>query len=274
MTRRRISPIWYFQALRRRLTGRRPAGEPLLILNDGQTAVAWLPALSERLVGGQAARLVVVFQSARRKSFRPYRLDFRDVAWDRGGNHVLVVSDRSASWYSHPGQRDRIEHIIREFAARQGIRTIWSIGTSMGGYGAILFSNSVPFSRVVAFVPQLLMAEAVINAPNWAKNRPNITDKVERDLVPILASTPCRVHLVYGDQDVDDLIHFDHLRQTLPEAPNVKLVLAPGKGHRIAPWLKAQGQLASFVTALWTGDRQALEDCRMELDSPLDLTLA
>lgn len=264
MRRRKISPIWYFQALRRWLTGRSPVGEARLVYNDRQTAVAWVP--------GQSKTLVVAFQAARRKSFRPYRLDFRDVAWGNGANHVLFVSDRCASWYSRAGQRDKIARMIREFAARHGIETIWSIGGSMGGYGAILFSESVPFDKAVAFVPQLLLSEPVINAPNWAYNRPNITDSVDRDLVPILASTPCHVHLVYGDQDPDDLIHFNHLCQTLPEATNVRMVVARGKGHAIAPWLHKRGQLAAVVTALWDEDQHALEDCNRKLEIPLELT--
>jgi pimeloyl-ACP methyl ester carboxylesterase len=266
VSRQIISPVWYLQALRRWLTGHAPADEPRLIYSDPTVAAVWLP--------GQTTRLIVVFQSARRRSLKEKRLDFRAMAWDHGRNHVLFVSDRRKSWYSRPGQRERITGLIRQFAARHGVETIWAVGSSMGGYGAILFSNRVPFSQVIAFVPQLLITDAVTSGANWARNRPNITVEVERDLVPILASTSCRVHLVYGDQDADDLIHLNHLRQTLPDSPNVKLVLAPGKDHGIAPWLNAQGQLAQFATALWTGDRQALEECSMKLDTPLDLSLA
>ncbi len=266
MRPQRISPVWWFMALRRWLTGHAPQGEPRLIHRDPDSTVVWLP--------GQSSRLIVVFQGIQGKRLRPYRLEFSDIAWDEGRNHVLFVNDRHRSWYSRPKQRDRIAEVINRFAAGLGCETIRSMGGSMGGYGAILFGDRVPFSQTIAFVPQLLMTEAVIRRPNWAWNRPNITDAVTRDLVPILGRATGVVTILYGDVDKDDLIHFGHLRRTLPLAPQVRIVIAPGQDHKVAPWLKAQGQLGRVVAALWTQDRNALENCSKALPRPLDLSLA
>lgn len=266
MTPQRISPIWWVQAARRWLTGYAPADEPRLVHRDPDTVMAWLP--------GQSDRLIVVFQGIQTRRLRPYRLEFSEIAWDGGRYHVLFVNDRCRSWYSRPGQRDRIAGVIRRFVAEHGFDTVRAMGGSMGGHGAILFSDLVPFHEVIAFVPQLLMTEPVISRPIWAWNRPNITDTVMRDLVPILARTKARIHILYGDMDEDDRIHFAHLRRDLPETDRVRVVIAPGQKHKVAPWLKAQGQLEDLIRALWANDRTALEDISRRLETPLDLALA
>ena len=266
MKRQRISPVWRLFALRRWLTGQAPVGEAQLIHRDRDLAVAWLP--------GSSARLMLVFISIRRGALHPDRLEFWGVASDRGRNHVLFINDRERSWYSRPGQRERIQRIVGRFVAERGIDTIWSIGNSMGGYGAILFSDRLRISKVVAFVPQLLMTPEVLAQPNWADYVAPIRDEVERDLVPIIAAADCRFHIVTGDRFDDDILHMGHLRKTLPDAPQVRIVIVPGQSHYVARWLKEQGQLAKLVAALWAGDRQGLEDCSKALPRPLDLTRA
>jgi pimeloyl-ACP methyl ester carboxylesterase len=266
MRRQRISPLWWWQDLRRRLTGHTAAVEPRLIHRDGALAIAWLP--------GTSTRLVLVFLGITYRALSPARLEFRGIASDQGRNHVLFINDRRRSWYSWPGMRDRVAEVVRGFVLRQNIDEIWSIGNSMGGYGAILFRDRLPLSNVVAFVPQILMSERVIEGSVWSANRPDITDAVERDLTPIMAASDTRYHLVYGDRDQDDPIHLDHLRQHLPDAAHVRIVIAPGQQHYVAKWLKDQGQLSRLVAALWAGDRQKLEDCSKALETPLNLSLA
>ena len=266
MKRQRISPVWRFQALQRWLSGHAPANEARLIRRDRDLAVAWLP--------GSSTRLVLVFISIRYEALDPQVLEFRGIASDNGRNHVLFINDRERSWYSAPGLRDRIADLVRRFVARHGIEEIWSIGNSLGGYGAILFCDRLPISKVVAFVPQLLMSKEALAQPNWANYVAPIRDGVERDLIPIMAAADCRFHIVTGDRFADDLLHMGHLRKTLPDAPKVRIVTAPGQSHYVAKWLKDHGQLAKLVTALWAGDRQGLEDCSRALPQPLDLTLA
>lgn len=265
MKRQRISLVWWTYAIRRWCTGRAPESEARLIHREPDLAVAWLP--------GRTSRLVLVFISIRRAALHPNKLEFRGIASDEGRNHVLFINDRERSWYSEPGKRDRIEAVVRRFMLEHGIQTVWSMGNSMGGYGAILFADRLPISKVVAFVPQILMTDAVIDQPDWTANRPNIRPTVERDLTPIIASADCIFHVVTGDAYADDRIHFGHLRQRLADARNVKIVIAPGQGHGVADWLKKQGQLARLVAALWSEDRPALEDCSKAIERPLDLTL-
>ena len=266
MKQQRISPLWWYQSLRRCLTGHTPAGEPRLIQRDRDLAIAWLP--------GNSKRLILVFLSITRKALSPARLEFRGIASDHGRNHVLFINDRRRSWYSRPGLRDRIANVVRRFVAIHQIEEIWSIGNSMGGYGAILFCDRLPLSNVVAFVPQILMQAEIIECLSWADHLPQITDAVERDLTPIMAAADARYHLVYGDMDEDDLIQLGHLRTLLPDAAHVRIVIVPGQKHNIARWLKDQGQFSLLVSALWSEDRQKLEDCSKALETPLNLMLA
>ncbi|CAN1541326.1 hypothetical protein MCELHM10_01774 [Paracoccaceae bacterium] len=266
MKRQRISPVWRLQTLRRWLTGQSPVDEPRLIHRDRDLAVAWLP--------GSSKTLVLVFISIRREALHPQGLEFSSIASDNGRNHVLFINDRERSWYSMPGQRDRIIRTVRSFMDKHAIETVQSIGTSMGGHGAILFSGFVPISSVVAFVPQILMTKAVTGRPVWNAHRPRIRDAVEQDLTPIMAAADCRFNIVTGDKHYDDPIHLAHVRKQLSHAGNVKVVIAPGQKHNVYKWLDAKGQLTAITAALWAGDRHALEDCSNALPQPLDLTLA
>jgi pimeloyl-ACP methyl ester carboxylesterase len=266
MKRQGISPIWRLQALQRRLTRTDSLDDARLIHRDRDLAIAWQP--------GSSTRLVLVFISIRPGALHPGQLEFWSIASDHGRNHVLFINDRERSWYSAPGLRERIADEVRRFVARHGIEEIWSIGNSLGGYGAILFCDRLPISKVVAFVPQLFMSKEALAQPNWANYVAPIREGVERDLIPIMAAADCRFHIVTGDRFADDLLHMEHLRKMLPDAPKVRIVTAPGQSHYVAKWLKDHGQLAKLVTALWAGDRQGLEDCSKALPQPLDLTLA
>ncbi|OZA09010.1 MAG: hypothetical protein B7Y02_12150, partial [Rhodobacterales bacterium 17-64-5] len=251
MKRQGISPAFYIRAMRRWLAGPASAAEPRLIHRDQDLAVAWVP--------GTSTRLVLVFFSINRKPLHPDRLEFQAAASDNGRNHVLVINDRERSWYSMPGQRDRIVRVVRQFMARHGIETVWSIGTSMGGHGAILFSGVLPISNVVAFVPQVLMTRAVTDRLVWNAHRPRLRSGVEQDLTPIMAAADCSFNIVTGDKHHDDPIHLAHIRKQLPDAGNVRIVVVPGQKHNVCNWLETQGKLADLIAALWAGDRLALD---------------
>jgi pimeloyl-ACP methyl ester carboxylesterase len=263
---RRISPAWRYRAMLRHLSLRPAPDEPRLILRDRDLAVAYLR--------GRSTRLVLVFVSILTGRLHPDQMEFLGSASQRGQNHVLFICDRHHSWYSRPGIRQRIADLVRAVAREHGIETIWSIGNSMGAYGAILFSESLPISRVVAFVPQLLLDDWVISQDMWALYRPNIQDGVVRDLIPIMAAPDREFRLVVGDSDPDDTIHLAHLRQALPDAAHIGIVVVRGQQHQVARWLKAKGQLLPLIKALWDDDPALLGDCARQLGPELDLTLA
>lgn len=264
MRRQGISPVWWFRSLHRRITGRLTTLDARLIHRERDLAVAWLP--------GSSPILVLVFISIQRAALHPDTLEFRAIASDHGRHHVLFINDRERSWYSKPDKRERVEAVVRRFIEAHGIETVWSMGNSMGGYSAILFCDRLPISRVVAFVPQILMTPAVID--HWSSHLTKIQGDVERDLMPIMANARCEFRLVTNDSYSDDLIHFSHLRAHLSGAPHIRFVIVPGQGHHVAAWLKKQGQLAPLVAALWTDDREGLENCSRALERPLDLSLA
>lgn len=263
---RAISPVWHWRALQRSFTRNTALHEPRLIHRDANLAVAWSP--------GKSNRMVLVFSSGYGKPWHPDSLEFRGCASDNGNNHVLFINDRRNSWYSDPKLRDRIVQVVSRTAAANGIQSMWSIGNSIGGYGAILFCDRLPISHAIAFAPQILMTDAVINGPIWARNRPGIQDTVVRDLTTILGQADATFWLLYGDQDEDDRIHLGHLRSRLPERHNLHIAIAKGQKHEIALWLKKQGRLVRLVNAAWTDDWQDLQTCAAILNPPLDLSLA
>lgn len=264
--RQRLDPVWWLQGLERRLTGRASAESAQLLHRDPDLFVAWLP--------GRTSRLVLVFLSMIPKPLNPDRLEFMGVASNHGENPVVFINDRRWTWYSKPAMRDRITSVVRQFIATHGIDEVWSVGNSMGGYGAILFCDRLPISNVVAFVPQILLTDYIIRLPDWLPNRSRITRDAVHDLTPIMAAADTRFSIVTGDAESQHNFHRDHLLRQLPDAGHVQVMIAPGQAHDVARWVKDQGQLPALVNALWREDRQRLEKCSKAMNPPLDLRLA
>jgi len=243
--------------LLRRLWARlRPGGRqvrPRLLMRDRELMVNWYP--------GSSDRLVLVFTGKHGGRGRLGYLEFTKVSQGGDSNHVLFITDLKRSWYSRPGLRARVTALVQGFIAGHGIAQVSAIGNSMGGYGAILFCDHLPISRVAAFVPQILLTPEVIDAPNWVVERAAITDQVERDLVPIMRNSPARFTLVYGDQDHDDRRHLAHL----PRADNIDVLVLPGRDHGVARWLKQQGRLDHLAGAMINGDPAGVADFRARI---------
>ena len=209
-----------------------------LLLRDDLLALRWLP--------GTSGRMVVVFTGLKLGVAGGHVTEFAGSA-SAHGDAVLFVTDRTASWYSAPGLWRRIVTWVRYVRRSERVREVMSLGTSMGGYGAILLARHLPVTRAVAFSPQVTRDEAVVADGRWpALDHPPPARDVSEACVArteylLLASEGCTL----------DRRHLARM----PRTPNVHRLLLPGHHHNAAGRLKAAGLLTPVVAACLSGAR-------------------
>lgn len=175
----------------------------------------------------------------------------------------LLVRDPSYRWYNNglPEVGNTVEEIGDQIAKRVGelgAKRIVAIGSSMGGYAAILFGCLIGAERVVALVPQTLLHQGLpVRTPPT-----DVTLQVP-DLKPVIVSAPeTRIDLLAGWDDLVDVFH----AQRVARSPSVRVLGLP-EGHSFAKRLYRAGDYWPFITELIEGGMPQI--CKVE--APLEL---
>lgn len=175
------------------------------------------------------------------------------------GTQTVFVRDTRRLWYQRgvPGLgpsvdtvADALADLVRSSKAR---RTVF-LGSSAGGYAALLFSSLVPAHRVLAFGPQTVVDPAVrasLGDGRWLRSTQELErsggpDKRYGDLAPIFhafAGDRPEVLLHYADGSPLDVAHAERLGG----APKVSLRPHPVAEHNIPALLKREGRLAAVL---------------------------
>jgi len=212
------------------------------LVSDEELMIRWMP--------GSTSSLVLAFSGVRHGLGGLPMDEFAGTASDGSTAHVLFISDMLRSWYSRPGLVARIAAAARSFCAQQDIDRISIIGNSMGGYGAILFSQLLPVSAVAAFGPQVSMHPEVIREPRWRKFRPAFGPELLRSLEePILASK-AKIFVVFGGGDL-----LDRAQAALsPQSHNLFVHVVPRCDHNVVKNLKDQNLSKPLAQAMLQGN--------------------
>ena len=166
------------------------------------------------------------------------------MASQRGRNHVICVSDISRSWMNRPGMARRIATVISDYVLDHGITEAHAIGTSMGGYNALILGKTFPFSRIVAIAPQYSVHPGVLpEEKRWKWFRNQITDWPHR-AIETLPGEQTDVIVLHGDTP-DEKRHWSRF----PEASNLRHIIFAGADHNFVKPLKSHGALPKIVQA-------------------------
>ncbi|TFL18123.1 hypothetical protein [Jannaschia formosa] len=213
------------------------------LLRDEELTLRWLP--------GRAPRLVVVFTGLR-AGFGGTPLDeFAGSAGERGENNVLFVTDRRGSWYSAPGLWARIVGAVKSLVRERAVRETVSLGTSMGGFGALLLPRDVRCKRAIAFAPQVTLDREVLDDDRW----PRVARPPVRDLGATMEATGAQYYVTAGGGCAMDVAHLS----LLPEHKRVHPYVLPAARHNVARALKEAGLLGEAVAALIRGRKARAE---------------
>lgn len=173
----------------------------------------------------------------------------------------VLVRDSRRIWYqrgvSGVGQSvDAVADHLAEQIAAIGPRRVVFIGSSAGGYAAILFSALVPAHKVIAFGPQTFIdpdLRATYGDTRWQPAttalreaggpEPRYADL--RILLDLSAGERPSIDVHYSDHADLDALHAEHLEGM----PDVKLIAHPAPGHNVPAFLKRRKRLAALITA-------------------------
>jgi hypothetical protein len=225
------------------------ANDPYL-RRSSMTAVSSLPTdtLVFHTTQGTSDTAIIAFSG---KNVEPGRFHFFNLTRNFPAAAKLLVRDPAEKWYNAglPGVGETVEEIAgrieREVAELGATRTV-TIGTSMGGYAAILFGCMIGSERVLAFGPQTLLdLEVPILTPP-----PEVELQVP-DLAPVMLDAPAtKVELLVSWDTLWDVFH----AQRVLGAASARLLSVPTAGHGLARELDEEERLWPVVGELVSGE--------------------
>ncbi|CNE35446.1 tetratricopeptide repeat protein [Yersinia intermedia] len=180
--------------------------------------------------GKKLGKLLVVFSSMKIPAGRfTFVRSLEKFPYD-----VLYVNDINNGWYQTgiPGLGTSVDEActsIKEIAKQIRAKDIFTLGSSMGGYGALLFGAKLN-APSLAFDP-----ETVLDLPDSrsAKNMPRTATRHYNDLLPLLESSGTRAHIYAGEMDIVDLIS----AQRMTVLPRVSVSTIADQAHSTAAHL-------------------------------------
>lgn len=208
-------------------------------------------ALALRWMQGRGDRMVVVFTGMKRGLGGAGFDEFAGSASQGGLNSVLFVTDRRATWFSAPGLWRHTVKMIRYVRLTERVREIVTLGTSMGGYAALLLPRDVKVSRAIAFAPQVTMDRTLLDDDRWPDVAARYGPPPVRSVGDTVAGTGTEYILVASRDCRADVAHLD----LMPDDPRVVRFMLPGGRHNPAGLLKQAGLLSHVVGALVAGRR-------------------
>ncbi|WP_371155938.1 hypothetical protein [Jannaschia sp. 2305UL9-9] len=217
------------------------------VLRDEELTLRWL--------SGSTPRMVVVFTGMRSQVGGQPLDEFARSASLNGQNNVLFVTDRRATWYTASGLWRRIVRAVTGLRQSEGIREIVSLGTSMGGYGALLLPRDVRVARAIALAPQITMDRSVLNDLRWPDVGKRWGALPVRSIADTIEDTRTQYYVSVGGNCPEDVAHL----ALLPKHKRIHRFVLPRGRHNLARSLKDAGVLSDVIAASLRGRKRRVE---------------
>ncbi|MEH7494535.1 tetratricopeptide repeat protein [Neobacillus niacini] len=166
--------------------------------------------------------------------------------------HRLYVNDVDNRWYQNgvPGLGSNVEdsiEMILKWKDQLGADEIVTVGSSMGGYGAILFGAKLG-CRVLAFG-----AETILKLPQSRSLTfmPKSLPVLYPDLKPIVLESDASITLISGEFDLVDLIG----AKNLYELKNTEVISIRGIGHNTPAFLDSKYGIGDIFKSYLLDDK-------------------
>lgn len=191
---------------------------------------------------GKSDKLVVVFSGVGTKRFEQPRIEMFNAATQHLQHHALFVTDANRSWLNAPGQDLLIASTVAKVVAQLSPASVTLLGNSMGGTQALLLSNLIPCTSVLAFSPQFSIHPNVVPEElRWMYFRRKIRHFTYPYVTNLNASNKL-IQIVHGDTP-DERVHamrFEHTAQ-------LRHYILPGMDHNLVKKLKNDGALNVLI---------------------------
>ncbi|EFE8025161.1 tetratricopeptide repeat protein [Escherichia coli] len=121
---------------------------------------------------------------------------------------VLYVNDANNGWYQNgiPGMGSSVDEsceFILSLARTISADKIYTMGSSMGGYGALLFGCKLN-AYALAFDPETLLDQP---GSRSKINMPDTSPRKFPDLMPLMLNSKSKSYIYSGEMDVTDLFN-------------------------------------------------------------------
>jgi len=170
--------------------------------------------------------------------------------------NILFLKDFQQCWYQKgllgisKNVVETVEFIRGELPINQ--QHVCTVGTSAGGYAAILFGVLLGADKVIAFGPQTIINKNIFKRFKSVDSREQElgTDTRFLDLIQVLESTEYNgeIHVHFAENHPVDR----QAAERLSSFPTVRLHSYPGDDHNIAGWLKRNGKLNEILAGAVT----------------------
>jgi hypothetical protein len=174
----------------------------------------------------------------------------------RASGNVYYVIDKKRRWYN--GLEDKIQRTLASHMARRRIAEVYTLGNSMGGFGAILFAGRLPHVvRAVAFCPQSSVnSEHVPFEKRWQAFVQAIPSWTVPDVLPRM-TRKVEYLIFFNGGDGLDRCHADRFIASAPKSATVWLL--DGHTHNLTSGLKDKGLLGDILYHALSSERGVLE---------------
>lgn len=159
------------------------------------------------------------------------------------GYNVIWVIDKTNSYFSNINQDDIIRHIKTD--------KVYTIGSSMGGFNAILFANMYKVDKVLAFAPQYSMEPTIVPwEDRWRKQVSRAKFKY-----PKLTFNSWTDYTIIRGHKGADKRHTD----MFPKKKNINIQQVYGN-HMVAENFKKSGTLYTLINDYFLNDVDVTKD--------------
>jgi hypothetical protein len=177
-------------------------------------------------------------------------------------DHFFVI-DKNRSWYNGCAQEiiGNLSPMLERF------RAVFTLGNSMGGFGAVYFSSRLPnCEAAIAFSPQFSIDPKVVKETRWKQYRRNIS-RIEIGHAMVGANPERKMYVFIGTKGPDAR----HAKRFATHAtPGLRLFQATNLKHHFVQILRDKGSLVPILEAIFT----SREDQLLPLLSHSDVQIA
>lgn len=174
--------------------------------------------------------------------------------------HNLFIRDVSMSWYLNgvDGLGDSVDEVVDFITGerkRLSASKLFCLGSSMGGYAALLFGHLLQADCVLAFGPQVYLDQATrrkLKVPGYRYESSLMrvetlakSKGIEKylQLTNLLPLNIAQVNIHLGQNESGDI----NQARGFNDQPNIKFVVWPGGNHMVVKALRDEGKLSEIL---------------------------
>ena len=162
--------------------------------------------------------------------------------------NILFINNGENEWYQEgipslgTASFEETLLIIKQWIVYLKIYEVYTCGSSMGAYGAMLYGIHLNNSKILAFAPEIELMKIGGRTESHMKKG----QKIQYDLINKLKESTSAITIYAGENDPIDIYHASLLNSFL-DFPNIKVYSICDKGHNFAVYYRDKNLLSPLL---------------------------